>query len=184
MKLLCLVLCAIFCFGCRPRLPELTVLLELSPTTTTISRPPSTQFVPATSISTPTPRWAEYEEALLRATLPGQTQVVYGLCEWTLLGASKREVYVWALCKQYSEHGASISTPAVIVLDVQGNIHEVKIPGPDSQFSKDVHSWFPKDVIDKIAAYQTHDSINGEFLRNREKNGGPPLIVVLGTPLP
>ena len=133
-----------------------------------------------------TPRWKKYEAALVKAFLP---QGYSGVCEWTILGQSKEEVYLWALCKS-SPTGPAMSGPAVIVLDPNGDIQRVKVPGDGAAYSRDVRKFFPPGVQKKVFGFYTTPSMHTalgskEYFNKRFSNPDlPPRIVILGTPLP
>ena len=133
-------------------------------------------------IPTPTvaPRWLMYEVALLKATIGKED----GLCEWSILGISGKEVYVWVDCKLKGPIRTAMSVPAVIYLGENGDIEKVTIPRDGEYYPKDVRSLFPPDIQAKIFSHDTGDSIDLKHLEERMNNGDPPLIVVLGTPMP
>ncbi len=140
----------------------------------------------ALPLATVTPRWKEYEAALVKAFLP---QGNSGICEWTILGQSKEEVYLWALCKS-SPSGPAMSGPAVIVLGSKGDIQRVKVPGDGAAYSRDVRRFFPKEVQEKVFSFYTTPSMHkalgseGYFNERFSNHDLPPRIVILGTPLP
>jgi hypothetical protein len=134
-----------------------------------------------TTYPTPTeiPRWQFYEAALLKATILRED----GLCEWTILGVSGNEVYVYALCKATGQIKTAASVPAVIYLNESGVIEKVVIPR-DGMTGIDIRTLFPKEIQDMIYAGNAYGPSTAEHLEDRMINGGPPLIVVLGTPMP
>ncbi len=137
-------------------------------------------------VNTPTPqtneppRWKLYESALAKAILPKGYR---GLCEWEILGQQKNEVYVWALCAS-SPAGAKGSVPAVIVLNENGGIQEVKIPGDGDAYSQDIRKWFPPEVQKKIFHFHSRLITDEAFQKRFSDRTLPPQIVVSGTPLP
>lgn len=137
----------------------------------------------ATPHPTPTdiPRWQLYETALLEAAIGEEKE---GLCEWTILGVSGNEVYVYTLCQATGRIKTAASVPAVIYLGESGEIENVIIPGDGENYPVDIRALFPKDVQDTIFARDAYGPRTAEHLEDRIINGGPPLIVVLGTPMP
>jgi hypothetical protein len=133
-----------------------------------------------TPTSTVTPRWMMYEAALLKATVGKED----GLCEWAILGTSANEVYVWVDCKLRGPVRTAMSVPAVVYLGENGAIEKVTIPRDGVFYPEDVRALFPPDIQVKIFSHDTGDIIDMKYLEARSNNGGPPLIVVLGTPMP
>jgi hypothetical protein len=130
---------------------------------------------------TPTdiPRWQLYEAALLEATIKME-----GLCEWVILGVSGNEVYVYTLCQATGPRKTAMSVPAVVYLSENGTIEDVVIPRPGADYPKDVESLFPPDIQETIFAGDAYGPRTAEHLDDRIINGGPPLIIVKGTPMP
>lgn len=126
------------------------------------------------------PRWRTYELALLEATVG----VDKGLCEWVILGEAGQEIYVYALCQVLGPRDTVMSVPAVIYLTDIGVIESVKIPGDGENYHEDIRSMFPANVQTIIFNHSAYGSELVEHLNDREINGGPPLIFVLGTPMP
>ena len=126
------------------------------------------------------PRWQLYEAALLEATIGEGKE---GLCEWTILGVSGNEVYVYTLCQATGRTKTAASVPAVIYLGESGEIENVIVPR-DGMTDVDIRTLFPKDIQDMISAGNAYGPRTAEHLDDRIINGGPPLIVVLGTPMP
>ncbi len=141
------------------------------PTLTTTNLPTSTDI----------PRWQHYEAALLGATIGEDKE---GLCEWTILGITGNEVYVYTLCQATGRIKTAASMPAVIYLGESGDIEKVIIPRDGIDSGVDIRALFPQDVQEKITALDVDGSRRKEHLDDRIINGGPPLIVVLGTPMP
>ncbi|MEW5869737.1 MAG: membrane lipoprotein lipid attachment site-containing protein [Chloroflexota bacterium] len=148
--------------------PALTPVL--SPTLTPTTHPTPTDM----------PRWQLYEAALLEATIKRED----GLCEWTIMGVSGNEVYVYTLCQATGRIKTAMSVPAVIYLGESGEIENVVIPRDGIYYGEDIRALFPKDVQEKIFARDVDGPRRKEHLDDRMINGGPPLIVVLGTPMP
>lgn len=107
-----------------------------------------------------------------------------GLCEWAILGVSGKEVYVYTLCQSTGLRETAMSVPTVVYLNENGTIEEVVIPRDGEYYPKDIESLFPPEVQDIIYERKSGGIISSEHLRARMENGGPPLIVVLGTPMP
>lgn len=142
---------------------------------------------PLISTSTPvvtnteTPRWQLYEAALLKATISMHKE---GLCEWMILGISGNKVYVYTLCQATGRIKTAASMPAVIYLGESGDIEKVIIPRDGIDSGVDIRALFPQDVQEKINALDVDGPRREEHLEDRIINGGPPLIIVLGTPMP
>jgi hypothetical protein len=153
------------------------VLFSLCSCSTADSLPTSTATPQPTA--TEIPRWQLYEKALLEATIQRDD----GLCEWSIMGVSGNEVYVYVLCQATEEVRTAVSAPAVIYLDENREIENVVKPRPGN-YAEDIPALFPKDIQEMIIALDVDGSIKKEFFEERKTNGGPPLIVILGTPLP
>ena len=72
---------------------------------------------------TETPRWQLYEAALLGATIGEDKE---GLCEWTILGITGNEVYVYTQCQANGEILTAASVPAVIYLGEHGEMRKYR----------------------------------------------------------
>lgn len=138
---------------------------------------PTQSPLPTTMI---TPRWEIYEAALLKATIGKED----GVCEWSILGNSGKEIYVYVKCKLRGKVGTAMSAPAVIYLGQEGGIEKVTIPRDGKFYPMDIEALFPPDIQARIFAHDTGDSLDPKYLESRLFNGGPPLIVLSGTPLP
>lgn len=171
----CIGLCLSGCLPMVSTAPETPMPM---PARTATLRPKET----ASPTETPGTRWEMYEDALFRATL--HKSLVYGHCEWAILGEEKEKVYVWTLCKVNGQHGALISVPAVILLGEQGQIAEVKFPDLGSDYSQSIKELFPEVIRAKMDYMRGYNTIDREHIFARETEGGPPLIVIYGTPLP
>ena len=147
--------------GCQPKKHDSTLTQSVIPTLTII------------------PRWILYEKALSNAIV----QTDDGLCEWEILGKSENEVYLWAKCKVREPVGTAGSVPAVIYLGKNGEINQIAVPR-DGFFVEDVVAMFPTDIQTKIFNRDLEGFADMEHLVKRLKSGGPPLIVVSGTPQP
>jgi hypothetical protein len=143
----------------------------------------SVPILTATTHPTPTdiPRWQLYEAALLEATIGEDKE---GLCEWTILGVTGNEVYVYTLCQATGRIKTAMSVPAAIYLSESGEIENIIIPRDGMHYGDDIRALFPEDVQDTIFARDVDGPRRKEHLEGRIINGGPPLIVVLGTPMP
>jgi hypothetical protein len=157
-------------------------LISLCGCHSTSNTPVLTPTSTPSPLVTPTdiPRWMMYEAALLKATI-GKDD---GLCEWALLGIAEKEVYVWVKCKLRGPIGTVMSVPAAIYLGEDGEIIKVAIPRDGKYYPEDVRSLFPPEVQAKIFSHDTGGIADMEHLEARMENGGPPLIVILGTPMP
>ena len=136
-----------------------------------------------TPTPTDTPRWMMYETALRKATVRKDD----GVCEWTILGAMDKEVYVYALCKLRGPIGTAMSVPAVIYLGENREIEKVMIPRDGVLYGQDIRALFPPDIQEKIFSHDFGEIVktnDTEHLQERLINGGAPLIVVLGTLMP
>ncbi|MEW5872286.1 MAG: hypothetical protein AB1894_23690 [Chloroflexota bacterium] len=125
------------------------------------------------------PRWQLYEAALLKATIK-----MDGLCECAILGTSGNEVYVYTLCQATGPRQTAMSVPAVIYLSEDGAIEDVVIPRSGEDYPKDIETLFPVEIQEIIYGRKSGGIASSEHLRARIENGGPPLVVVLGTPMP
>jgi len=65
-----------------------------------------------------------------------------------------------------------------------GEIENVIIPRDGMDYGEDIRALFPQDVQEKINALDVDGPRRKEHLDDRIINGGPPLIVILGTPMP
>ncbi|MFC1878551.1 hypothetical protein ACFLZW_01435 [Chloroflexota bacterium] len=155
------------------------ILLLISLSSCNMENNVSTLTPTAYPTLTEIPRWQFYESALLEATVHKED----GLCEWTILGVSGNEVYVYALCQATGRIKTAASVPAVIYLNESGVIEKVVIPR-DGMTGVDIRTLFPPDVQEMIFARDVDGPRRKEHLDDRIINGGPPLIVVLGTPMP
>ena len=63
-------------------------------------------------------------------------------------------------------------------------IEKIIIPRDGMHYGDDIRALFPEDVQDTIFARDVDGPRRKEHLEDRIVNGGPPLIVVLGTPMP
>lgn len=140
-----------------------------------------------TPIGTPTPtataRWRMYEKALAKSIVSTEK----ALCEWAMLGEDEGKVYVYALCKVEDPIGSAGSVPAVIYLGEDREIVKVVLPRGGISYGSDLRAMFPDGVYEKVRSIET-DATGGftseEHLDVRLKNGGPPLVVEAGTPMP
>ncbi len=125
----------------------------------------------------------EYEKALAIRLLPGSK----GLCEWEILGESKEEVYVWAMCQVvFSSDGAATSAPAVVYLDTEGNIKKVRIPRSGTKHAPDIRKLFPSELHESILSHSQFIDTEKMWLhiQLRHNNPEPPLIAISGIKLP
>jgi hypothetical protein len=111
--------------------------------------------------------WKEYQTELAKALFtynPAIPQAIFGpdeykdaLCEWDILEQSGQEMYVWAECASADDLRGSISNPAVIYLEPDGSIREVKVPNEEINRNSqlpiyDLHL-FSIDVQEKLCLY-------------------------------
>jgi hypothetical protein len=153
-----------------------TDLTSTSPTRPTIAATPAVS--PAAKDN---PRWVIYEKALSKAVINKDD----GLCEWEILGISGSEVYVWVLCKARDWPGTPGSVPAVIHLAKDGEIKGVNLPRDGNYFPKDIRTMFPSEVQTKIFHRDfVHCCTSEDHIKTRMITNGPPMSVIMGTPLP
>jgi hypothetical protein len=145
----------------------------------------SRQLIPTSTASifptiTNIPRWRLFEKALSKEIVDTDD----GLCEWVILGMKNNEIYVYALCKIRGPIGTAGSVPAVIYLKENGEIENVIKPRDGYDYGKDIKALFPPDIQTRISNRETKGLISIEHLVQRLQQGGPPLIVLSGTPQP
>lgn len=125
------------------------------------------------------PRWVHYEISISNALLsPGN-----GICEWEIWGEAKNKVYIWAICR---DGLTVVSSPAVINLLDNNMISSVDVPGRGSDYADDVRELFPTNIQSRIFDNEISERVD-YALRNismRLSDNSPPLIVILGTPIP
>lgn len=171
------LLSAIVLASCVPMVTS-TPTEELMPTSQ-----PSTHTGLTSTATVTGERWLDYQNALAGAFLPSTP----GLCEWEILGQSKREIYVWAICQEAdSSNQTAMSAPAVIYLSEKNNsIEKVEVPRDGSQYSVDIRRMFPQELQEKILSNSV-DSLQEMWnhIQARHKNPEPPLIVKAGISLP
>lgn len=201
-----LALLALTLAACTPGLPAPSETPFPTATSTPLPPTPTLEATPAIVFPTPSPvptqptvaltldttqieRWQEYQNALAKSIFSylSPEEVI---CEWEILGALEREIYLWAVCEEIvpietTAQGTSIfsssSVPVVIHLGVGGVIRGVEIPGPGSL---DYPRLFPAEVLEKFKIYnfgrakEMSDHI--EWRRTHPEE--PPLIVLSTTP--
>jgi hypothetical protein len=185
------------CASVRPTAVD-TLPLTFTPTETSIYPTPSlipTQ--PSIVVLTPNTaqleRWTEYQMELAKLVL-SQAGDIYpyyesALCEWDILGNSGQEVvYLWALC---STPDSSAQKPALLHLNLDGSIQDVKVVFSGYSWDSDVQKLFPGNVVEKIHLYSSAPLFSGrpfemqQHIQYREKHPEvPPLIVLSVTPTP
>ncbi len=164
-------------------LPTPTVISTATPKATLIPTLPPPPIITPDAFQVE--RWREYETALAKSILPMFEYMV--LCEWDILGRSELEVYVWAICRNPA---GDDSRPAVIHLEIDGSILEVKIPKRGTP--SNVNELFPKEIREKFSLYALGATFDGrrkemyQHLLYRETHPETPPLVVLSsyTPLP
>jgi hypothetical protein len=129
-------------------------------------------------------RWKEYETALAKSIYPSLTPEI-SLCEWDILGSSDQEVYVWVTCDVLGG-GRGADAPAVIYLNADGSIQNVKIPGSGSDYVSDILKMFPIDIQENYDLFNYgRAKILSEHLDWRQTHPEvPPLIILSATPVP
>ena len=131
-------------------------------------------------------RWKDYEDKLAKLVLSdsGAEYPLYedALCEWDILGRSGQEVYVWAICSTISSLGEK---PAVIYLEMDGSVQDVKVVFHGSSWDSKIRELFPADVQEKIYLYSASTPFSGRPLDMRTHLGyrlehpeEPPLIAL------
>ena len=158
--------------------------------------------IPATEFSTPLPtqptiafitpdaiqieRWREYEDELAKLVLSnsGAEYPRYedALCEWDVLGRDGQDIYVWAECTAGSGVGRG---PAVVYLEQDGSIRDVKYAFPSPSRDVTISRLFPEDIQAKIYTY-----FSSEWSRELQRHLAyrlthpevPPLIILSGMP--
>jgi hypothetical protein len=192
-----LALAALFLAACRSTSveSEASYKVEQSPTSASMTGTtaptgltainPTRLAVAATPAVSPTvkdnPGWVIYERALSKGVINKDD----GLCEWEILGISGSEVYVWVLCIDRDWPGTAGSGPAVIRLAEDGEIKGVDIPQSGNYYPNDIRAMFPFEVQNKIFQRDFVDCCTSEdHIKTRMITDGPPMIVIMGTPLP
>jgi hypothetical protein len=126
-------------------------------------------------------RWREYQAELAKLVLSdsGVANPIYAdaLCEWDILGRSKQEVYVWAICGNFNSGG---KRPAVIYLQTDGSIQKVIAAGFKGLFYN--LDLFPADVQTKINLYSSGggraDEMGAHLGYRLTHPEEPPLVVL------
>jgi hypothetical protein len=136
--------------------------------------------------------WKEYETALANEIM--YYYISKGneiICEWELIGQNEKEMYIWTICSTSAplitdaseDYYPTTSIPALIQLDDNGNVIEVKIPG---NYARDIRKLFPVDVQEIIFHHQRLDikSLQEHLQTRRKDPDSPPLIVEAATNIP
>lgn len=163
----------------HPEEPPLIVLSAMS--TTTPTPLPTQPIIPMiTPESIQVERWKEYEDALAKNFFSSLTPKSY-LCEWDILGRIEKEIYVWAIC-DIPEGGRGASAPAIIYLNSDGLIENVKILGKNSDYGSDILK-LPMDVQQKLIPYQLgmEKALWDHIEWRRTHPEEPPLIILSAT---
>lgn len=157
------------------------VMLCLSLCGCQLTKPFPTNMPSVTKTPTHPLRWEAYQKALSKEIVNTED----GVYEWDILGMVGRKVYVWAVCQVRGPIGTAGSVPAVVYLGQDGKIEKVTIPRDgDKYYWEDIETMFPPDVSARIHARDTHGFADMKHLEARQTAYGPPLIVLVGTPLP
>jgi hypothetical protein len=155
-------------------------------------------------------RWQEYQTELAKVVLSsnpelGNDPAIYkdALCEWDILGQSGKEVYVYAVCIIAKGNG-DMRRPAIIYLEPDGSIRQVKLPEPKGANSEMFdYDPFPITVQEKFCYYfdpfpsdlprcpngsmyssQRPDLLYTHLKYRQTHPEEPPLIVISATPMP
>ena len=143
-------------------------------------------------------RWKEYQTELAKLVLaqhPSQELSFdeTALCEWDILGRSNQEVYVWAICSTPDSGGTK---PAVMHLELDGSIQEVKVPFHGAGWESTIQKLFPADIQEKIGTYfyslSSHsgraEELRMHLLARKTHPEMPPLTILsamlTATPMP
>ncbi|CAG0935686.1 hypothetical protein TFLX_04535 [Thermoflexales bacterium] len=127
--------------------------------------------------------WTQYESALAHKFLP---EGIEGVCEWEVLGQAAQEVFVWAVCQGNSPSSGPVgmSAPAVIHLEMDGQILAVAVPRDGTLYSQDVTTLFPRELHERIFAHTLTPEIEKHLQTRLANPDTPPWAVLTGTPLP
>ena len=164
---------------------------------------PTATLLPITFIPTPLPteltipvltpdaiqveRWKEYQTELAKLVLAQHSsqEIPFdetALCEWDILGRSGQEVYVWAICGTSNSGGTK---PAVIYLETDGSIQDVKVPFHGSSWDSRIQELFPEDIQGKIYLYASSErslELGKHYIYRQTHPETPPLIVLSAMP--
>ena len=158
--------------------PTATIVVYPSPSPIPTFPPPPILTPDALQVK----RWREIEKELARGILP-MFPIETVLCEWDILGHSKQEVYVWAICASLA---GDDERPAVIRLE-DGSFYNVEIP--ERGVSSDIDRIFPKEIQMKFSFYtggfygrleEMYNHIKYRQVHPEE----PPLVILSATPMP
>jgi len=131
-------------------------------------------------------KWKEYETALAKAVFNVEAPKNV-LCEWVILGQSGQEVYVWALCRAPD---AGAIDPAVIHLNADGSINNVKTPQHGSTMEANIQKIFPVEIQKKISYYlsplfsERIHALEIHLQYRLTHSDESPLIMLTVTPMP
>jgi len=160
--------------------PEITLV-------TGTPSPPEPLFIPITTPNAlQAASWKQYQTILAKSLLP-ETPPETILCEWDILGQAGQDVYLWALCRAPD---AGAIDPAVIHLNADGSINNVKTPQHGSTMEANIQKMFPIEIQKKFDYYlssffsgRSHAMILHNHYRQTHPDE-PPLIVLAATPMP
>lgn len=162
---------------------------------------PTSTLIPATEFSTPLPpqptiafitpdasqveRWKEYEDELAKLVLSNSgadfPRYEDALCEWDVLGRSGQDIYVWAEC---SVPGSGGRGPAVIYLEEDGSIRDVKYAFPSPSRDVAISRLFPEDIQAKIYTYfssEWQQELQRHLTYRLTHPEEPPLVILSAT---
>ena len=130
--------------------------------------------------------WKQYQAALAKSLLREMPPEMI-LCEWDILGQTDQEVYVWALCRAPD---AGAIDPAVIHLNADGSINNVKTPQHGSTMEANIQKIFPVEIQKKISYYlsplfsERIHALEIHLQYRLTHSDESPLIMLTVTPMP
>jgi len=167
-------------------LVPLTPVPEINLVTETPS-PPEPLFIPViTPNALQVASWKQYQAALAKSLLREMPPEMI-LCEWDILGQTDQEVYVWALCRAPD---AGAIDPAVIHLNADGSINNVKTPQHGSTMEANIQKIFPVEIQKKISYYlsplfsERIHALEIHLQYRLTHSDESPLIMLTVTPMP
>ena len=102
-------------------------------------------------------RWEEYQDALAITLFPSkytpQSPHEF-LCEWEILGKTKQDVYIWAVCMSIFPEGDTNATYqggmlSIVHIGEGESIQSIEQPRGGNNYASDIHRMFPLDVQEK-----------------------------------
>jgi hypothetical protein len=168
-------------------LPTATAEPTLTPILPTLT-PTQLPYSMITPSAIQVERWKEYEVALAKALFPSSFIPGEFLCEWEILGQSKQELYVWAICMSIFPVGNARPTyestmANVIHIGPDGTIQRVGVSGGENSNIFDIREVFsPEAQARYFEGLINFDGLKDRLRWRREHPEEPPLIVLLATP--